>query len=177
MGGRLSSWAAATKWDKRNLGYRLSKNTGDLSAATVNQALHMAYRSWSLIAQIEAHGVSSGADIDVRFETGDHGDGANNAFDGVGNVLAHGFYPPPNGGSLAGDLHFDDAETWTSNLPPTGIDIDTVALHEAGHTLGLDHSADSSAVMYAFYGGARRTLTADDIAGLRFVYGTRNRNQ
>jgi hypothetical protein len=56
----------------------------------------------------------------VRFETG-------NAFDGVGNVLAQAFYPPPNGDAIAGDLHFDDAETWTRDLPPTGIDLDTVA--------------------------------------------------
>jgi len=168
--------AAATKWSDIRPGYHLSEGTADLTDANVNGALFFAYRSWCLIAQIAAHPVPSGGDIDVRFVTGDHGDGATNAFDGAGGILAHGFFPPPNGGSIAGDLHFDDAETWTRNLPPTGTDLDTVALHEAGHTLGLNHSADAGAVMFAFYSGARRTLIDDDIAGLRSVYGTRERN-
>lgn len=166
---------ASTKWSNLHLGYRLSAGTPDLSNGAVGAALWFAYRSWCLESGIEVHVVSQSADIDVRFATGDHGDGT--SFDGVGKVLAHGFYPPPNGGDLAGDLHFDDAETWTRDLPPTGIDLDTVALHEAGHTLGLNHSADSTAVMYAFYGGPRRTLTADDIAGMRSLYGTRARNR
>jgi hypothetical protein len=166
--------AASTKWDNVHLGRNLSKSTSDQSDGNVNQAVKVAYRRWCLVARMEVHQVSSNADIDVRFETGNHGDG--NAFDGVGNVLAHAFYPPPNGGAIAGDLHFDDAETWTRDLPPTGIDLDTVALHEAGHTLGLDHSADAAAVMFAFYGGSRRILTDDDIAGIRSVYGERRRN-
>ena len=175
-GGAAEFVAGPTKWTNLHIGFNLSAGTADLSNASVIGALARAYRSWCLVAQIEVHQAGAGTDIDVRFATGNHGDGNNNAFDGVGNVLAHGFYPPPFGGSFAGDLHFDDAETWTQNLPPTGIDFDTVALHEAGHNLGLDHSAVSSAVMFAFYGGPRRTLTDDDIAGLRSVYGTRNRN-
>jgi len=175
-GGPAEFVAGPTKWSNLRPGYMLSAGTTDLSDASVYRALFNAYRSWCLVAQIAAHRVSSGADIDVRFVTGNHGDGADNAFDGVGTILAHGFYPPPNGGNLAGDLHFDDAETWTRDLPPTGTDLDTVALHEAGHTLGLDHSAVTSAVMYAYYGGARRTLDDDDIAGIRSLYGTRERN-
>ncbi len=174
--GAVNFVAGPTKWSNIRPGYRLSQGTADLTNANVNAALFFAYRSWSLIAQIAAHPVSSGGDIDVRFTTGNHGDGAGNAFDGVGTVLAHGFYPPPFGGNFGGDLHFDDAETWTRNLPPTGTDLDTVALHEGGHTLGLNHSDVAGAVMFAFYGGARRNLTADDIAGLRSIYGTRERN-
>lgn len=164
----------STKWTNLRPVYNLSAGTSDLSNASVNGALAWAYRTWFLEALIAVRGGSSGADIDVRFATGNHGDGASNAFDGIGSVLAHGFPPPATGSSaIAGDLHFDDAETWTRNLPPTGIDLDTVALHEGGHTLGLDHSADGSAVMFAFYGGARRTLTDDDIAGIRALYGAR----
>jgi hypothetical protein len=170
--------AAGTKWSDLSLGYNLSRSTADLSDGDVSAALYYAYRSWCLVARIVVQQVSANADIDVRFETGDHGDGW--PFDGAGdtrNVLAHGFYPPSTSSTaIAGDLHFDDDETWTRDLPPTGTDLDTVALHEAGHTLGLDHSATTSAVMYAFYGGARRTLTSDDIEGIRSLYGTRERN-
>jgi len=173
-GGPSAFVASPTKWANTRPTYCLTGGTADLADATVNAALHRAYRSWCLVAQIAARPGAAPADIDVRFGSGDHGDAW--PFDGVGTVLAHAFAPPPNGGALAGDLHFDDSESWTTDLPPTGTDLHSVALHEAGHTLGLDHSDDVNAVMYAFYAAGRRTLTNDDIAGLASVYGARNRN-
>ena len=173
-GGPAAFVAATTKWANIRPTYRLSAGTPDLSDATVNAAVFRAYRSWCLIAQIAARGGAAPADIDIRFGSGAHGDSW--PFDGVANVLAHGFYPPPNNGALAGDLHFDEAETWTTDLPPTATDLPTVALHEAGHSLGLDHSDVPTAVMWANYPGARRTLTSDDIAGMASLYGARNRN-
>ena len=111
------------------------------------------------------------ADIRIRFVTGDHGDGS--SFDGAGNVLAHAFYPPPNSGALAGDAHFDDAETWTITVPPgSGVDLVTVAAHEFGHSLGLRHSSVSGALMAAYYGGPSRILHSDDIAGIKHHYGS-----
>lgn len=54
--------------------------------------------------------------------------------------------------------------------PASGrYDMEAVALHELGHCLGLDHSADATAVMYAYYGGLR-ALHADDEAGLASMY-------
>jgi len=35
-------------------------------------------------------------------------------FDGAGKTLAHTYYPPPNGGTAAGDLHLDYAENWVA---------------------------------------------------------------
>jgi uncharacterized protein YraI len=46
----------------------------------------------------------------------------------------------------------------------------TVLLHELGHAIGLDHSHDPNAVMYAEYSGPR-SLTDDDIAGCQSLYG------
>ncbi len=74
-----------------------------------------------------------------------------------------------------GDTHFDNANTWadcaTVVLCVGAIDFHTVALHEFGHSLGLGHSAVVGSVMEAFYGGPRRTLSADDIAGVQAIYG------
>ena len=53
------------------------------------------------------------------------------------------------------------------------FDLEPVALHEAGHMLGLHHSAIPSAIMNPSEGlGAPRTLTPDEIAGINAVYGT-----
>jgi hypothetical protein len=46
-------------------------------------------------------------------------------FDGASNVLAHTYYPPPNGATAAGDSHYDQAENWiltasTSSNSTTG---------------------------------------------------------
>ncbi len=38
---------------------------------------------------------------------------ATHRFDGAANVLAHAYFPPPNGSTAAGDAHFDQAENWT----------------------------------------------------------------
>jgi len=39
-------------------------------------------------------------------------------FDGAGKVLAHTYFPPPNGRTVAGDSHFDYAENWVSASAP-----------------------------------------------------------
>jgi hypothetical protein len=39
-------------------------------------------------------------------------------FDGASKVLAHTYFPPPNGGTIAGDAHFDYAENWVSASSP-----------------------------------------------------------
>ena len=49
-----------------------------------------------------------------------------------------------------------------------------VVLHEVGHTLGLDHSPDPTAVMHATAYGAQNTdLNASDIAAIRALYGAK----
>src|SRR5262249_24724362 len=45
-----------------------------------------------------------------------------------------------------------------------------------GHVLGLDHSACTSADMYSTYNGVKTTLSADDIAGIQSIYGTRRKD-
>ncbi|MBJ8205864.1 matrixin family metalloprotease, partial [Bacillus cereus] len=88
-------------------------------------------------------------------------------------VLAHAYFPPPNSGSLAGDAHFDDGETWSISSPASGIDLITVAAHEFGHSLGLSHSNVRGSLMFPSYSGILRSLHQDDISGIQSIYGSR----
>jgi hypothetical protein len=52
----------------------------------------------------------------------------------------------------------------------TGQDMLTVATHEIGHFLGLDHSAIVRAVMFPFAPPVETTLSYDDVAGISALY-------
>lgn len=164
--------AHPNKWSKNNLTYGFLNYSPDVTEAQTQQAVAQAFALWAAETPLSFTRISNAnaADIRLRFEEGDHGDGS--PFDGGGGTLAHAFYPPPNAGALAGDAHFDDAETWTIQVPTGGnFDLVTVAAHEFGHSLGLRHSAVSGALMAPYYGGPMRFLHSDDVAGIRSQYG------
>jgi Matrixin/Putative peptidoglycan binding domain len=168
--------ATGGRWPTRALTYALQETGLDLSAAAVRQAIHQAFSTWAGWANLSFREVpmTAGPHIIIRFVAGDHGDGA--PFAGPGGVLAHAFFPPvpPNPPTpVQGDTHFDEAETWTITVPPEAgrFDLTTVAIHEFGHALGLNHSPVVGSVMEAFYGGPRRVLHGDDIAGIISIYG------
>jgi hypothetical protein len=87
------------------------------------------------------------------------------------NVLASTFLPPAfNGGTLAGDVVMNTSQAWHIN---SDYDLETVAIHEIGHALGMDHSQITTAAMYANYNAIKQSLTSDDVAGIQSVFGTR----
>ena len=55
---------------------------------------------------------------------------------------------------------------------PWFVNTFTFAVHELGHSLGIDHSSDDKAIMYEFYDGGAfgDALTPDDIAAIRALY-------
>ena len=110
------------------------------------------------------------ADINIKFVSGLHGD--NHPTDGPGNELAHAFYPSNNKG-LAGDVHFDDDETFSTN-GGRGVDLLWLAVHELGHSLGLEHTYNHpNSVMLPYYKGYRPNLRLgrDDREGIQHLYG------
>ncbi len=83
-------------------------------------------------------------------------------------VLGETFIPPPaNGGTDAGDMFLNSQASWQIN---TDYDLETVAIHEFGHALGLGESQITTACMYAYYNGMKQSLTTDDIAGIQSVW-------
>ncbi|MDD0148443.1 matrixin family metalloprotease, partial [Shigella flexneri] len=54
---------------------------------------------------------------------------------------------------------------------PNAFDVETVAIHEIGHLLGLGHSNVREAIMFPSIGaGQTKNLHADDINGIRALY-------
>lgn len=143
-----------------------------LPAAFVPQ-IQAAFDAWEAVANINFTQVAdSNAAYNAPGATGDIRIGMH-AFDGAFGVLAHGYYPPNNGSSAAGDVHFDSAENWntTQDASPSTIWIFMVALHEIGHAIGLNHTNVPNSVMNAFYNESLTGLQADDIAGAQALYG------
>lgn len=67
----------------------------------------------------------------------------------------------------------DQKVTVNDPVPPDGYDFASIVTHETGHFLGLAHSGDIRATMYANYQPgttAMRNLTSDDVAGICSIY-------
>ena len=62
---------------------------------------------------------------------------------------------------------------WGINVLLPGIDVETVALHENGHSLGLGHfGPPPRAVLNPVYAGIRHTPLAVDHAGMQAIWGS-----
>ena len=130
-----------------------------------------ALNAWSAVANLTFVLVpDDGAAFNAPTTSGDFRFGGH-TFDGPSGTLAHGFFPPVNGNTAAGDMHYDIADAWKIGFGGPGIDIFQVTAHEVGHALGLDHTAIPSSLMNAFYSEAFSGPQADDIAGIQFIYG------
>ena len=165
----ISKFRAISKWEKADITYYFINGTSKLQGDSEREVVRQAFALWSQEAPLTFTEVTgqANADMVVGWASGDHGDG--DPFDGPGDVLAHASFPNPYDNSQV-FLHFDDDERWV-NSDSDNVDLLTVAAHEIGHTLGLAHSSDPSALMYPSYSGPHRSLGADDIEGVQSLYG------
>ena len=144
-------------------------------------AVDAAFDAWSVVADLTFVEIAdSGTAFNAPGATGDLRLGGHTFFHGVGGVLAHGFFPPVNGTSAAGDVHLDSADLWklggeTGTIAGgPGFDVFQILTHELGHAFGLDHVPDTQyavSLMCSFYTEAFVGLQGDDIAGAQFIYG------
>jgi MYXO-CTERM domain-containing protein len=90
--------------------------------------------------------------------------------------------------ATSGEIYDADMEINTAQqtltvhdpIPADGYDLASIVTHETGHFLGMAHSGDERATMYAHYrqgATSMRDLTQDDVSGICSIYppdGTRN---
>src|SRR5687767_7732367 len=168
-GSAISEFRAIAKWDKLDIAYFFINDTDKLQGDSELEVVRQAFDLWAQQSSLTFTEVSSEAeaDLSIGWASGNHGDG--DPFDGPGDILAHATFPNPYNDRQV-FLHFDDDERWV-NSDSNDVDLLTVAAHEIGHTLGLAHSDDPRALMYPSYSGPRRSLGADDVAGVQALYG------
>ncbi|KAI5612797.1 stromelysin-3 [Silurus asotus] len=154
-------------WNKKNFTYKILTGPPQMDLQKVKEVIRDALHVWSRVTHLTFTEVSGGkTDITIDFVRYEHGDKM--PFDGLGGVLAHAFFP---GTHRQGDVHFDYDEYWTLGNG-MGTDLLQVAVHEFGHTLGLQHSRTSGSVMSPYYSFSYPPqLNKDDEKGIQFLYG------
>jgi hypothetical protein len=152
-----------------HLNYFFGALTPRVPDSTVKGEILRAFSEWAKHTNITLQAGTSAASsrtIAVEFVSGAHGDSY--PFTRANPTYGHTFYPVPmNAEHIAGDMHLNLDENWQAG---SDIDIYTVALHEAGHALGLVHTNNPGDVMYPYYRRGAQ-LSANDIAALQALYG------
>lgn len=104
---------------------------------------------------VEVKDPGSGDKVDILAQTDN--------IDGPSKTLAFAYFP------TVGDITFDSSENWSRSA------FLETALHELGHSLGLDHENDTDAIMNSVlgnrFGNGKAFLFDDDIKGVRSLYG------
>ena len=161
--GHYAFFPGNPRWPSNN--YHL---TYAFQPGTTSQAMNpveKAFQTWAGNTHFTFTKVQdfTNANIRIGFHRGNHGDGS--PFDGPAGVLAHAFAPTD------GRLHYDADETWSVGAVPGAYDLETVALHEIGHILGLGHSSVEGAIMFSgISSGVTKGLHADDVQGIKALY-------
>ncbi|HXE80899.1 MAG TPA: matrixin family metalloprotease [Vicinamibacterales bacterium] len=193
LGAVVEEETVALKWRAGTISYFVvNAGVPNVSAAEFQAAVQRAFDAWNAVETAEVDVQFAGFTNLQPFETDDVSVIGFRQREDLERVLAStGFsYLVSTGELVEADIFFNSRFPWTtaSEGQPGRFDIQSIATHEAGHFLGLGHSAlgetvregggrrviAAEAVMFpiAFSPGGtnERRLRADDIAGISDLY-------
>jgi hypothetical protein len=159
------------------------------AGSDVEGAARRALRRWSDAANInfdirtngpDAVGASDNINL-ISVST------ANAGFVSGGDAVGRAriFFDPNTGAIAEADVAINPAQQFSTDGTPGTYDLESTFVHELGHFLGLDHSALIGASMqprqvqnatngsFVLTQTSPRTLSDDDLAGIRSIYGQR----
>lgn len=148
--------------------YADQQYTFDASLSVSFQAeVRLAFERWEEFANIDFVEVADDASNDLRLGF--------DYIDGLGNTVGEAYtvYNPQTGVVIEAEIRFETDENWTTSnnriVTGSGSSFYAIALHEIGHTMGLDHYTESVAIMNPVI--STSDLTSSDIHGIQAVYG------
>lgn len=178
---KASGTGVELRWTTLPMNFNIDGNKAPgTTASSTQQAVRAAYKVW----QDVSCAYYTYNDLGIVSSEGDTEDETNTnvwlgywptsyGSDTLGRTRI--FYDPTSGKILDADTHYNPLKKWSTSGDVNSIDVQSVATHEIGHQLGLDHSAYSSATMFWSTGQgdtSTRSLHSDDIAGVCYLYPT-----
>ena len=195
LGSRVGSRTVTLRWRQFPVRYFVTDRGVDgVSAQQFQTAISRAFGKWDDVATAELSSQFAGFTQQSPEDSDDQSVlGFLNRPDQNRTLAATSFFiDTTDGRILESDIFFNSTFAWSVSESGTAgrFDIESIAVHEIGHLLGLSHSAlgetelisggrrviAAETVMFpiAFSAGnvSDRELKADDIAGLSDIYGT-----
>jgi hypothetical protein len=179
-------------WPTSCVGFSLQKNgTQSLDFADVRLAIQQSFQAWSEVPCPDKSGSAATMTFseldDVSCRTSEYNAKGQNVnvilfkdddwtYHGIDGTLAKTSvtYDVHTGEIFDADIEVNAAENnLTVSDTQVGYDLRAIVTHEAGHFIGVAHSPDPDATMFATYTPgsiSQRKLSADDLAAVCAIY-------
>jgi len=155
--------------------FKINPNSADISGTGESNAINAAVAAWETASGIDFTNTGTNsitvADPNDFINTVFWADTPNPAHTFLAKASWYEYVNDP--GTIVGfDVHFNNDHRWATTSTTGRFDIQSVALHELGHAIGLDHTTSTAEVMFSSLAPAtlHRSLGSGDVAGAQHLY-------